>query len=74
MGIIYAEFSRAIVEIMKNHSAKYSTFDILSDEEVRQGSFQALFQALLRDRNKIALQRNVNHTFYTNPIVSFLMN
>ena len=31
------KFSRATVEILKNHQAVYSTFDILADEEVRQG-------------------------------------
>eukprot|EP00747_Dinoflagellata_sp_TGD_P206598 gnl/TRDRNA2_/TRDRNA2_80291_c0_seq1.p1 gnl/TRDRNA2_/TRDRNA2_80291_c0~~gnl/TRDRNA2_/TRDRNA2_80291_c0_seq1.p1 ORF type:complete len:204 (-),score=65.88 gnl/TRDRNA2_/TRDRNA2_80291_c0_seq1:54-665(-) len=30
-------FSRKIIEILDQHSVKYETFDILSDEEVRQG-------------------------------------
>ncbi|RXM35427.1 Glutaredoxin 3 [Acipenser ruthenus] len=30
-------FSRQIVELFKQHSIQYSSFDILSDEEVRQG-------------------------------------
>ena len=30
-------FSRQVVEILNNVEAKYSSFDILSDEEVRQG-------------------------------------
>ncbi|MBN3299013.1 GLRX3 protein, partial [Amia calva] len=30
-------FSRQIVEIFKQHAIQYSSFDILSDEEVRQG-------------------------------------
>ncbi|KAI4895198.1 hypothetical protein NFI96_023811, partial [Prochilodus magdalenae] len=30
-------FSRQIVQILKDHSVQYSSFDILSDEEVRQG-------------------------------------
>ncbi|XP_064176837.1 glutaredoxin 3 [Anguilla rostrata] len=30
-------FSRQIVQILKEHNVKYSSFDILSDEEVRQG-------------------------------------
>ncbi|XP_036373866.1 glutaredoxin 3 [Megalops cyprinoides] len=30
-------FSRQIVQILKDHSIQYSSFDILSDEEVRQG-------------------------------------
>ncbi|XP_053368119.1 glutaredoxin 3 [Clarias gariepinus] len=30
-------FSRQIVQIFKDHSIQYSSFDILSDEEVRQG-------------------------------------
>lgn len=34
---VVAGFSRQIVEIMKDHNIKYSSFDILSDEEVRQG-------------------------------------
>uniref|UniRef100_A0A4W4EEG6 Thioredoxin domain-containing protein n=1 Tax=Electrophorus electricus TaxID=8005 RepID=A0A4W4EEG6_ELEEL len=30
-------FSRQIVQILKDHNIQYSSFDILSDEEVRQG-------------------------------------
>ncbi|XP_030629707.1 glutaredoxin 3 [Chanos chanos] len=30
-------FSRQIIQILKDHSVQYSSFDILSDEEVRQG-------------------------------------
>uniref|UniRef100_A0A8C1PJB6 Glutaredoxin 3 n=1 Tax=Cyprinus carpio TaxID=7962 RepID=A0A8C1PJB6_CYPCA len=30
-------FSRQIVQILKDHDVQYSSFDILSDEEVRQG-------------------------------------
>ncbi|XP_076855549.1 glutaredoxin 3 [Brachyhypopomus gauderio] len=30
-------FSRQIVQILKDHAIQYSSFDILSDEEVRQG-------------------------------------
>ncbi|KAJ8960613.1 hypothetical protein NQ318_013905 [Aromia moschata] len=30
-------FSRQIIEILNNTGAKYETFDILTDEEVRQG-------------------------------------
>ncbi|KTG35442.1 hypothetical protein cypCar_00034830 [Cyprinus carpio] len=30
-------FSRQIVQILKDHNVQYSSFDILSDEEVRQG-------------------------------------
>ncbi|KAM6951689.1 glutaredoxin 3 [Aplochiton taeniatus] len=30
-------FSRQIVQLLKDHSIKFSSFDILSDEEVRQG-------------------------------------
>jgi len=30
-------FSKKVVEILNKHEAKFSTFDILSDEEVRQG-------------------------------------
>lgn len=32
-----AGFSRQIVQILKDHSIQYSSFDIVSDEEVRQG-------------------------------------
>ena len=32
-----AGFSRQIIQIFKDQSVQYSTFDILSDEEVRQG-------------------------------------
>lgn len=30
-------FSRQIIQILKDHNVQYSSFDILSDEEVRQG-------------------------------------
>ena len=30
-------FSRQIVELLNQHGAKYSHFDILSDNDVRQG-------------------------------------
>ena len=30
-------FSRKIVNILKDHDVKFSSFDILSDERVRQG-------------------------------------
>lgn len=32
-------FSRTIVGVLKDQDVKYSSFDILSDEEVRQGMF-----------------------------------
>lgn len=32
-----AGFSKQIVQIFKDHSIQYSSFDILSDDEVRQG-------------------------------------
>lgn len=32
-----AGFSRQIVQILKDHSIQYNSFDILSDEKVRQG-------------------------------------
>jgi glutaredoxin-related protein len=32
-----AGFSRTLVQILGEQGATYSTFDILSDEEVRQG-------------------------------------
>ncbi len=32
-----AGFSRQIIQILKDHNIQYSSFDILSDEEVRQG-------------------------------------
>lgn len=35
--VYWAGFSRQIVQIFKDHSVQYSSFDILSDEEVRQG-------------------------------------
>lgn len=35
--IVFAGFSRQIIQILKDHSVQYSSFDILSDEEVRQG-------------------------------------
>lgn len=35
--LVFAGFSRQIVQILKDHSVQYSSFDILSDEEVRQG-------------------------------------
>lgn len=35
--VLFAGFSRQIVQILKDHSVQYSSFDILSDEEVRQG-------------------------------------
>lgn len=34
---MFAGFSRQIVQILKDHNLQYSSFDILSDEEVRQG-------------------------------------
>lgn len=34
---LFAGFSRQIVQILKDHNVQYSSFDILSDEEVRQG-------------------------------------
>ncbi|TRY99167.1 hypothetical protein DNTS_030570 [Danionella cerebrum] len=30
-------FSRQIIQILKDHNVQYSSFDILSDEDVRQG-------------------------------------
>lgn len=35
--VYWAGFSRQIVQIFKDNSVQYSSFDILSDEEVRQG-------------------------------------
>lgn len=35
--LIVVGFSRQIVQILKDHDVQYSSFDILSDEEVRQG-------------------------------------
>ncbi len=36
-AFLCAGFSRQIIQILKDHNIQYSSFDILSDEEVRQG-------------------------------------
>jgi len=35
--VVISGFSRTLVQILKDCNAKFSSFDILSDESVRQG-------------------------------------
>lgn len=35
--VYFAGFSKQMIELLKQHSVKYGSFNILSDEEVRQG-------------------------------------
>lgn len=35
--VYFAGFSKQMVELLKQHNVKYGSFNILSDEEVRQG-------------------------------------
>ena len=37
MFVLITGFSRTITGLLKEHNVQYSSFDILSDEEVRQG-------------------------------------
>ena len=37
--LFFAGFSKQMIQILNSEGVKYKTFDILQDEEVRQGNF-----------------------------------